>query len=287
MIFRRDLLNNALLAAGAALLDMPAPAQRPSARDTFTGYGGVGDYATSNGDPWSVVTAGHRISQGAYAQLPADIPETGESFDLLVVGGGLSGLGSAYYFAKATGGKERCLILENHPMFGGHCKQNEFVVNGQHLIGPQASNDFGIPREGSRSQMDELFTELHLPREYIYASWDPFLKPLRFPRDNYSHMDGINDTQVLVSGKDPRIQPALLVRGSSRRIMPLRFRPENISVINRRASHWAVIGPAVQNLLKAHSGIMFPLRRPSKLSWVPERCSQSRVRFAAPTAARP
>jgi spermidine dehydrogenase len=197
-IFRRDFLNDTLLAAGAALLDMPAPsaAQPRAARDAFTGYGGVGDYAASNGDPWSVVTAGHKISQGAYTPLPAGIPDTGESFDLLVVGGGLSGLGSAYYFAKATGGKKRCLILENHLMFGGHCKQNEFVVNGQRLIGPQASNDFGIPREGSHNQMDELFTDLHLPREYAYAAWDPSLKPLRFPRDNYSHMDGINDTQV-------------------------------------------------------------------------------------------
>jgi hypothetical protein len=42
-----------------------------------------------------------------------------------------------------------------------------------------------------------------------------------------------------------RTQPAPLVRGSSRRIMSLRFRPANISVINRRASSWAVIGPAV------------------------------------------
>lgn len=193
-IFRRDFLNDTLLAAGAALLDMPAPAAQ--ARDTFTGYGGIGDYAACNGDPWPVVAAGHKISQGAYTPLPAGIADTGESFDLLVVGGGLSGLGSAYYFCKATGGKKRCLILENHPMFGGHCKQNEFVVNGQRLIGPQASNDFAIPREGSHSQMDELFTELHLPREYTYAAWDASLKPLRFPRDNYSHMDGINDTQV-------------------------------------------------------------------------------------------
>lgn len=192
-MIRRDFLNGSLLAAGAALLRMPAPAAE---RDTFTGYGGVGDYAKSNGDPWSVVSAGHRIQKGAYTPLPADIADTGESLDLLIVGGGLSGLGAAYYFAKATGGKKRCLILENHPMFGGHCKQNEFVVNGARLIGPQASNDFGIPRAGSHTQMDELFTELHLPREYGFASWDPSLKPLRFPRDNYSHMDGINDTQV-------------------------------------------------------------------------------------------
>jgi spermidine dehydrogenase len=195
-LLRRDFLNNTLLAAGAALLDMPAPA---AAADRFTGYGGVGDYALSNGDPWSVVAAGHKLSQGAYTPLPADVADTGESYDLLVVGGGLSGLGAAYYFAKAAGGRKRCLILENHPMFGGHCKQNEFVVNGQRLIGPQASNDFGIPREGSRGQMDELFTELHLPREYSFAAWDASLKPLRFPRDNYSHMDGINDTQVDVA----------------------------------------------------------------------------------------
>jgi len=200
-IFRRDFLNQTLLGAGAALLKMPAPAeaQGRTERDTFTGYGGVGDYAKSNGDPWSVVSAGHRMAQGAYTPLPADIADTGESLDLVVVGGGLSGLGTAYYFAKATGGKKRCLILENHPMFGGHAKQNEFLVNGRRLIGPQASNDFGIPREGSHTQMDELFTELHLPREYSYARWDASLKPLRFPRDNYSHMDGINDTQVDVA----------------------------------------------------------------------------------------
>ena len=46
-IFRRDFLNNTLLAAGAALLKMPAPAaaQRGAPADSFTGYGGVGDYA--------------------------------------------------------------------------------------------------------------------------------------------------------------------------------------------------------------------------------------------------
>jgi hypothetical protein len=44
-----------------------------------------------------------------------------------------------------------------------------------------------------------------------------------------------------------RTQPASSVRGSSRRIMAMRFRPAYISVINRRASAEAVISPAVQN----------------------------------------
>lgn len=191
-IVRRDFLNRSLLGAGAALLKMPAPAF--AASDTYTGYAGVGDYARSNGDPWSVVEAGHKLRDGVYQDKSA--ADTGEEFDLIIVGAGLSGLGGAYYYHKATGGSRQVLILENHAMFGGHCKQNEFVVDGHRLIGPQASNDFGVPRKGSGGQMDELFDELHIPREFQWAEWDRTLDPLRIPRDNYSHMDGINDTQV-------------------------------------------------------------------------------------------
>jgi hypothetical protein len=105
-----------------------------------------------------------------------------------------------------------------------------------------------------------------------------------------------------------RAQPARLVRGSSRRIMTMRFRPANIRVINRRVCSRAVIGPAVpktkgernlrflsplespffpQRGSKLTSGNVFPLRRPSKLRWMPERCSPSRVRFAAPNNGAP
>ena len=86
-----------------------------------------------------------------------------------------------------------------------------------------------------------------------------------------------------------RTQPALLVRGSSRRIMSMRFRPANISVINRRASSEAVIGPAVQNpLLKAHQRDHVPpyAARRNHIA-VPERCSHSRVHFAAPNYGAP
>ena len=86
-----------------------------------------------------------------------------------------------------------------------------------------------------------------------------------------------------------RTQPARLVRGSSRRIMTMRFRPANIRVINRRVCSWAVIGPAVPNKTRSKptSGNVFPLRRPSTFRWMPERCSQSRVRFAAPKTGAP
>ena len=105
-----------------------------------------------------------------------------------------------------------------------------------------------------------------------------------------------------------RTQPARLVRGSSRRIMTMRFRPANIRVINRRVCSWAAIGPAVpkdqgernlrflsplespffpQRGSELTSGNVFPPSRPSKLRWMPERCSTSRVRFAAPNTGAP
>jgi hypothetical protein len=59
-----------------------------------------------------------------------------------------------------------------------------------------------------------------------------------------------------------RAQPAYSVRGSSRRIMSLRFQPANISVINRRASPEAVLGPAVQNPFKAHQRESVPAPPP-------------------------
>ena len=86
-----------------------------------------------------------------------------------------------------------------------------------------------------------------------------------------------------------RPQPARLVRGSSRRIMTMRFRPANIRVINRRVCSWAVIGPAVQNQTRSKptSGNVFPLRRPST---GPECQNGARSQgFASPrqNAARP
>jgi len=84
-------------------------------------------------------------------------------------------------------------------------------------------------------------------------------------------------------------QPATSVRGSSRRIMSMRFRPANISVINRRDNSEAVIGPAVQtqNPLKAHQRDHVPTPPPVEAVSMPERCSPSRVRFAAPNYGAP
>jgi spermidine dehydrogenase len=202
---RKDFLNTTLLGAGASLLLAAAPSEalerladaRQQPRiDPFTGYGGVGDYATSNGNTKAVLDAAHKIRDGAYKKGPGKVIDTGETFDLIVVGGGLSGLSAAYHFVKATGGGRTCLVLENHPIFGGEAKENEFVVNGVRMIAPQGSNQFGAPRAGSGTTADAMWTDLKMPREFRYESLDSSVTPLRIPMDNYAHMDGVNEFQV-------------------------------------------------------------------------------------------
>ena len=64
----------------------------------------------------------------------SDVADTGEGYDLVVVGGGLSGLSAAYFFLTSAGPGARVLVLDNHDDFGGHAKRNEFTYQGRTLL---------------------------------------------------------------------------------------------------------------------------------------------------------
>jgi len=138
-ITRRDFLGGTLLASGAMLLESLTPAELLAQQDEFTGYGGVGEYSRSNGNTLPVLEAGHKIRKGVYDPLPKDIVETSETYDCVIVGGGISGIAAALFFQRQAGPGVKCLVLENHPIFGGEAKQNEFLVDGKRLIGHQGS----------------------------------------------------------------------------------------------------------------------------------------------------
>ena len=135
---RRDFLNGASIAIAGAVLApgaseaqgkeaLPAPAASPfiegsQSQETYyppTRTGMRGSH------PGSFEVA-HEMRFG---KTWDDAQETGEAYDLIVVGGGLSGLGAAYYFRKAMP-EARVLVLDNHDDFGGHAKRNEHVVDG-------------------------------------------------------------------------------------------------------------------------------------------------------------
>jgi spermidine dehydrogenase len=143
-ITRRDFLGTTLLASGAALLSGLTPAELLSQSDDFTGYGGVGEYSNSNGNTWDVLKAGHTIRDAVYDPLPKDIIDTRETYDCVIIGGGISGIAAALFFQRHAGTEKKCLILENHPIFGGEAKQNEFLVDGKRLIGHQGSAIYQI-----------------------------------------------------------------------------------------------------------------------------------------------
>jgi spermidine dehydrogenase len=170
-ITRRDFMNATLLASGGAALTGLTPYQimAQMGKDNWTGYGGVGDYAESHGNTFEVMTAGHQIRDHVFANPPHDAEDTGEVFDLVVVGGGLSGLGAALY-CKQHAPKAKCLLLENHPIFGGEAKQNEFIVDGHRLTAPQGSLSFGTPRPGS--PLADLFASIGVDAsKFEYQSW--------------------------------------------------------------------------------------------------------------------
>ena len=153
--------------------------------DPWTGYGGVGDYATSNGNVASVRDAAHLIRDGIPPDLIESIEDTGEEYDLIIIGGGFSGMGAAYQFHKQNGGSGRCLMLDNHAVFGGEAKQNEFDVDGYRLYGPQGSTDFGPPPVGSSGLIADIFRDTGLPFEYEFVDQDWAQTTVRAPLEKY------------------------------------------------------------------------------------------------------
>jgi len=146
-ISRRDFLNGTLI-AGAGLV-LGSHAQTPamlSPADAWNGYGGIGDYARAHGNMYDVMTVAHRMRDGEFDHAIAGATDTGELYDLVAVGGGISGLAAAIVFQKKRGGP--CLVLDNHAIFGGEAKRNEFKVDGHILVAHQASAIFLVPHKG-------------------------------------------------------------------------------------------------------------------------------------------
>ncbi len=143
-ISRRDFLNSTLLASGGLLMTSVTPMQLLGEGDDWTGYGGVGDYRTSNGNTLEVLTAGHRIRDGEFDRPASNVVDTGETYDCVIVGGGISGLAAALFFQRKSGKNRTCLVLDNHPVFGGEAKRNEFMVDGHRLMAHQGSAVFFV-----------------------------------------------------------------------------------------------------------------------------------------------
>ena len=131
-IERRDLLQGALLGAGLLALSGCGAASNGNKFAAAEPQNQPGYYPPERtgmrgSHPGSFENA-HALRDGTLT--PEDAEKTGEDYDLVVVGGGLSGLAAAF-FLRAERPDARILILDNHDDFGGHAKRNEFVIGGR------------------------------------------------------------------------------------------------------------------------------------------------------------
>lgn len=113
-------------AEGFATDDTP-PADTLTAAQDLPGYYPPALNGLRGSHPGSFEAA-HASRDGSSVGPASD---TGEEYDLIVVGGGISGLAAAHFFRARTSPRSRVLILENHDDFGGHAKRNEFSLKGR------------------------------------------------------------------------------------------------------------------------------------------------------------
>ena len=130
-ITRRDFLNGIAVGAAAAasgplLGAVPSAAELPPAAQDAFGYYPPLLTGLRGNHPGSFEDA-HALRDGKPTPAAAD---TGEEYDLIVVGAGLSGLAAAHFYRAQTNAQSRILILDNHDDFGGHAKRNEFNLGG-------------------------------------------------------------------------------------------------------------------------------------------------------------
>lgn len=94
-----------------------------------------------------------------------------EEYDLVVVGGGLSGLAAAYFYQKEHGSDKKVLILDNHDDFGGHAKRNEHMIDGDLRIGQGGSESFEN-QDGFNEVLLDLIKDIGIDMDRFKTSYD-------------------------------------------------------------------------------------------------------------------
>jgi len=131
-ITRRDFLNGAAMTICAAAVPAGALPSGAQAAEPQNHPGYNPPVATGmRGSHAGSFEIAHSLRDGTFWKTAGKPIDTGEVYDLIVVGAGISGLSAAYFFRQRNGPNSRILILENHDDFGGHARRNEFHLGGK------------------------------------------------------------------------------------------------------------------------------------------------------------
>lgn len=164
-ISRRDFLNGVSVAIGASLLPAVSAGTEIAAQE-LSGYYPPALSGLRGSHPGSFEAAHAAINGKRWDEVGTD-----EEYDLVVVGGGISGLAAAYFHRQMFGDDASILILENHDDFGGHAKRNEFRIEGRTMIGYGGTQSLEAPAQFPEVAT-RLLRELGIDTQKFYAAYD-------------------------------------------------------------------------------------------------------------------
>ncbi|WP_433361437.1 NAD(P)-binding protein [Streptosporangium sp. CA-115845] len=144
-ITRRDFLDGVALTAGALAAGSilgPGTAQAAAGKPHGVYPPALLGMRGSHTGSFEVA---HALRSGSFWNTAGTPQDTGEAYDLVVVGAGISGLSAAHFYLRDVNPNAKILILDPHDDFGGHAKRNEFRVKGKTLIGYGGSQSIDSP----------------------------------------------------------------------------------------------------------------------------------------------
>jgi spermidine dehydrogenase len=174
-ITRRDFLDGVAVSVGGSLIGLNALSAGAQASDNSVQEKSPVYYPPSllgmRGDHDGTFTFAHMLRDGEFWDGAGAPEKLAESYDLVIVGGGISGLAAAYFYRKQAGPDARILILENHDDFGGHAKRNEFTAGNRLLLANGGTQSIENPSAYSKVSRD-LIRELGVDTAQFYKDYD-------------------------------------------------------------------------------------------------------------------
>lgn len=167
-ITRRDFINGVALNIAAGLTPAAQIAAQPARYPPLL-RGLRGQHAGS-------FETAHAFARDRARFSVADMP-VGERYDLVVVGGGISGLAAAWFYRRTRAKDARILILDNHDDFGGHAKRNEFMLDDRLVIGYGGSQSIDSPNSWWSDAGKGLLRELGVDVKRFETAFERDLYP--------------------------------------------------------------------------------------------------------------
>jgi spermidine dehydrogenase len=169
-ITRRDFLDGVRIAVTGSIVGYPWLEAAGSPAQNVPGYYPPALTGLRGSHPGSFEVA-HEMRDGKVWDVGSD-GETGETYDLVVVGGGISGLAAALYFRRAAGPSARILVLDNHDDFGGHAKRNEFHIGDRLMLGYGGTQSLDGPTTRFSPVAQEFVRDLGIDIQRFYTAFD-------------------------------------------------------------------------------------------------------------------